>query len=68
VPKTMPESQYNELRKLVVEAAMARGVQTAYRVDYCEPSEFNYSQTNAWFSRQIAMWKRLSQGVNLENK
>lgn len=68
VPKTMPESQYTELRKLVVEAAMARGVQTAYKVDYCDPSEFNYSQTNAWFGQQIAMWNRLSQGVNLENK
>jgi tripartite-type tricarboxylate transporter receptor subunit TctC len=68
VPKTMPESQYTELRKLVVEAAMARGVQTAYKVDYCNPSEFNYSQTNAWFGQQIAMWNHLSQGVNLENK
>ena len=68
VPKTMPESQYNDLRQLVVKAAYARSVQAAYRVDYCEPSELTSVQTNQWFLQQIAMWKRLSQGVSLDGK
>ena len=67
VPVTMSESQYIELRKLVLEAAKANSVQTAYQVDYCEPSELTTTQTINWFLQQIAMWKRLSQGVSIGN-
>ena len=68
VPRTMTESQYIELRKLVLVAAQARSVQTAYRVDYCEPSELTTTQTINWFLQQIDMWKRLSQGVSLDSR
>jgi tripartite-type tricarboxylate transporter receptor subunit TctC len=67
VPVTMPESQYMELRKLALVAAAASSVQTAYRVDHCEASELNTTQTVNWFLQQIAMWKRLSQGVSIGN-
>jgi tripartite-type tricarboxylate transporter receptor subunit TctC len=67
VPKTMPETQYNELRAMVVKAAESPEVQQAYKVDYCEPSNFKLKETNAWFIQQIGMWKRLSQGVNINN-
>jgi tripartite-type tricarboxylate transporter receptor subunit TctC len=67
VPMTMPELQYIELRKLALEAARAASVQTAYQVDHCESSELNTAQTINWFLQQIAMWKRLSQGVSIGN-
>ena len=67
VPKTMTESQYIELRKLVLAAAQTLSVQTAYRVDHCEPSELTTVQTINWFLQQIDLWKRLSQGVNIRD-
>lgn len=65
VPKSMPESQYAELRAMVVQAARADSVQRAYAVDYCEPSNLDTAATQRWFDGQVALWKRLSQGVKL---
>jgi tripartite-type tricarboxylate transporter receptor subunit TctC len=66
VPRSMPEAQYNELRALAVAAARADSVQRAYAVDYCEPSSLDTVATQRWFDTQIALWKRLSQGVKLD--
>jgi tripartite-type tricarboxylate transporter receptor subunit TctC len=65
VPRSMPDTQYNELRGMVVEAAKAASVQRAYAVDYCEPSNLDATATQRWFDSQVALWKRLSQGVKL---
>jgi len=65
VPRSMPDAQYRELRSLVVEAARSKSVQQAYAVDYCEASNLNDADTQRWFDAQIALWKRLSQGVKL---
>jgi tripartite-type tricarboxylate transporter receptor subunit TctC len=65
VPRSMSDTQYRELRSLVVEAARAKSVQQAYAVDYCEPSNLNDADTQRWFDGQVALWKRLSQGVKL---
>ena len=65
VPKTMPAEQYNELRDMVMQAARADSVQKAYAVDYCEPSNLDSVATQRWFDGQVALWKRLSQGVKL---
>jgi tripartite-type tricarboxylate transporter receptor subunit TctC len=65
VPKTMPEAQYAELRDMVMQAARADSVQRAYAVDYCEPSNLDAAATQRWFDGQVALWKRLSQGVKL---
>lgn len=65
VPKSMPEAQYAELRSMVVQAARADSVQRAYAVDYCEPSNLDAAATQRWFDGQVALWKRLSQGVKL---
>jgi tripartite-type tricarboxylate transporter receptor subunit TctC len=67
VPKTMPDTQYDELRTLVLKAAKADSVQRAYQVDYCQPSNFTARPTVDWFYKQISMWKRLSQGVSIGN-
>jgi len=67
VPKSMSDTQYNELRAMVVEAAKAASVQRAYAVDYCEPSNLDSAATQRWFDSQIALWKRLSQGVSIGN-
>jgi tripartite-type tricarboxylate transporter receptor subunit TctC len=67
VPKSMSDTQYNELRDMVVEAAKAASVQRAYAVDYCEPSNLDSAATQRWFRDQIALWKRLSQGVSIGN-
>jgi tripartite-type tricarboxylate transporter receptor subunit TctC len=65
VPKSMPEAQYAELHSMVVQAARANSVQRAYAVDYCEPSNLDAAATQRWFDTQVALWKRLSQGVKL---
>jgi len=65
VPRSMPDTQYNELRGMVVEAAKAASVQRAYAVDYCEPSNLDATATQRWFDSQVTLWKRLSQGVKL---
>jgi tripartite-type tricarboxylate transporter receptor subunit TctC len=65
VPKSMSDTQYNELRAMVVEAAKAAGVQRAYAVDYCEPSNLDSAATQRWFDQQVLLWKRLSQGILL---
>ncbi len=67
VSRSMPSAQYNELRALVVEAAKAAGVQRAYAVDYCEASKLDSVSTQRWFDAQIALWKRLSNGVSIGN-
>jgi tripartite-type tricarboxylate transporter receptor subunit TctC len=65
VPRTMPAEQYNELRDMVVRTARADSVQRAYAIDYCESSNLDSAATQRWFDGQIALWKRLSQGVKL---
>jgi len=65
VPRSMPQEQYEELRKLVTQAAKSPSVQRAYSVDYCEPSNLDLNRTKAWFAQQTDFWKRLSQGVKL---
>ena len=65
VPRSMPEAQYAELRGMVVQAARADSVQRAYAIDHCEPSNLDAVATQRWFDGQIALWKRLSQGVKL---
>jgi tripartite-type tricarboxylate transporter receptor subunit TctC len=66
VPRTMPEAQYQELRGMVLQSARKDAVQRAYAVDYCDPSNLNTSATQIWFDSQVALWKRLSQGVKLD--
>jgi tripartite-type tricarboxylate transporter receptor subunit TctC len=66
VPRTMPTQQYNELRVMVVEAARVAGVQRAYAIDHCEPSDLNAMATQRWFDGQVALWRRLSQGISLK--
>jgi len=65
VPRSMSDTQYNDLRAMIVEAAKAAGVQRAYAVDYCEPSNLDSTATQRWFDSQVTLWKRLSQGVKL---
>lgn len=66
VPRTMPAEQYMELRRLVTDAARTDSVQRAYAVDYCDPSNLESVATQRWFDSQVALWKRLSQGVKLD--
>lgn len=66
VPRTMPEAQYMELRRLVTDAARTDSVQRAYAVDYCDSSNLDSVATQRWFDSQVALWKRLSQGVKLD--
>jgi tripartite-type tricarboxylate transporter receptor subunit TctC len=65
VPRSMSDAQYNELRAMVVEASRIASVQRAYAVDYCEASNLDAVATQRWFDTQVALWKRLSQGVKL---
>ena len=65
VARSMSTEQYQELRLLVMTAARFASVQKAYAVDYCEASTLDLADTQRWFDGQVALWKRLSQGVKL---
>lgn len=65
VPKNMPDSQYRELRDMVIKAVKASSVQKSYAVDYCEASNLSSTATQRWFDSQVVLWKRLSQGVTI---
>jgi hypothetical protein len=66
VPRTMPTEQYSQLRALVITTAQAASVQRAYDIDHCEPSHLNDKATQRWFDGQVALWRRLSQGISLK--
>jgi len=66
VPRTMPTEQYSQLRALVLTAAQAANVQRAYTIDHCESSDLNDMATQHWFDGQVALWRRLSQGISLK--
>jgi len=66
VPKSMPDTQYNELRALVVDVARADNVQKAYAVDFCDASNLGVADTQRWFDNQVTLWKRLSQDVKVD--
>ena len=63
VPITMPEDEFQSLRKLVVTGSKHPSVQSAYQADYCQPSNLDEKQTQAWFDNQLKLWVQLSQGV-----
>lgn len=68
VPKTLPDAVYKEWRNILTQAATAKSVQTSYSIDHCNAMTLNDQQTQAWFTAQMQLWKKLSQTVNISAK
>lgn len=68
VPKKLPDSVYNEWRSILVRAAQAKSVQESYVTDHCSPLTLTERQTQEWFTAQLQLWKKLSQGININGK
>lgn len=60
------DKKYNELRKILLNAANTKLVLDSYKPDYCQPlSTMSNKELQDWFTMQIKMWKDLSAGVSL---
>ena len=68
VPKTLPDAVYKEWRDILVRASAAKAVQDSYNIDHCSAMNMNEQQTQAWFTAQMQLWKKLSQTVNISAK
>ena len=65
--RQLSNERFNSIRKILVEASRAQSVKTANAADNCVPNnQMPDSQLDAWFNGQVAQWKRLTQGVNID--
>jgi len=65
--KTMNETKFREIRKILVEASRAKTVRDANAADNCVPNnQMPDEQLDAWFNGQATLWRRLTQGVKLD--
>lgn len=68
VPTSMSKAQYNELRDILRRAARSQSVQAAYTKEYCSAMDLTEQQTQAWYTTQQTLWKRLTKDIKLESK
>ena len=67
IPTTMSDSRVQELREIFLRAGKTTAVAEAYKVDYCSSiNQMPSAEVQPWYVRQVADWKRLTQGVNLQ--
>ena len=67
VSKDMPVELQKDLRELMSNTAKSsKAVQEAYKAQYCEPMSLTPAQTDSWFKRQIALWGKLTEGIQLD--
>jgi tripartite-type tricarboxylate transporter receptor subunit TctC len=60
------DKKYNELRKILFNAANTTSVLNSYKPDHCQPlSDMTDKELQEWFVAQIKLWKDLSAGVTL---
>jgi hypothetical protein len=56
-----------ELREIFVRAGKSTAVAEAYKVDFCPSiNQMPDAEVQPWYAKQMADWKRLTQGVNLQ--
>jgi tripartite-type tricarboxylate transporter receptor subunit TctC len=68
VPTAISDSVYSEWRGILMRAAQSKSVQDTYTADHCSPLTLNDRQTQDWFTGQMQLWKKLSQGVSINAK
>lgn len=67
IPTTVNDSRVQELREIFLRAGKTTAVAEAYKVDYCSSiNQMPGAEVQPWYIRQVADWKRLTQGVNLQ--
>jgi tripartite-type tricarboxylate transporter receptor subunit TctC len=65
--KTMSDTRFREVRKILVEASRAKTVRDANAADNCVPNnQMPDDQLDTWFNSQVSQWRRLTQGVKLD--
>jgi len=64
--REMLQDRFNELRKILQDAAKTTSVRTANAADNCTPNnQMPDSQLDSWFNNQAAQWQRLTTGVKI---
>lgn len=67
VPATVSDSRVRELREIFLRAGKSTAVAEAYKVDFCPSiNQMPDAEVQPWYARQVADWKRLTTGVNLQ--
>jgi tripartite-type tricarboxylate transporter receptor subunit TctC len=64
----MSETKFRQIRAILVEASRTKLVRDANAADNCVPNnQMPDAQLNDWYNSQIVQWRRLTQGVKLNN-
>ena len=67
VPTAISDEKFKEWREILVAAAKKTRVRNAYAVDHCESlDQMSLDQAQAWWYYEIALWRKLSAGVKLD--
>ena len=65
--RKLADERFANIRKILVEASRAQSVKDANAADNCTPNnQIPDAQLDAWFSGQVAQWKRLTQNIKLD--
>jgi tripartite-type tricarboxylate transporter receptor subunit TctC len=66
--RKLSEEKFRSIRAILVEASRAQSVRSANSADNCVPNnQMPDAQLNDWYNSQIVQWRRLTQGVKLNN-
>ena len=67
VPVGFSEIKFKEIRTILMRAAQAQSVVSAYYNDRCVPiNQMSDSEIDPWFHAQLARWKKATIGVDLK--
>lgn len=65
--KTISEERFQDLRRILMEAAKAPSVLAGEIADTCTPNnQMPDNQLDSWFNGQLTYWKRLTNGVKID--
>lgn len=66
--RKLSDDRFRQIRAILVEASRAKTVRDANAADNCVPNnQMQDAQLDNWFNSQIVQWRRLTQGVKLNN-
>ncbi len=67
VPVTVDNAKFKEWREIFLKAGRTAAVTDSYKADFCENNnQMTDAEIVAYYSKQTADWKRLSQGISLK--
>lgn len=67
VPTSWNDNRFNEIRDIFLKAGRSKVVLDSYKPDYCQSiNQMSNQEIQTWYSKQIADWKRLTEGVSLK--